>query len=394
LSRYRIQGIQILWGNHYRAGSILEISRVTSLEENDLVEIIVDQGIAPQATQMEVKYQVGSEDHITYVPRGTTIEQITQRLTFAHKGRAGFVYWMSENRQMEIYVLDAQTSRTKIKLAGNSSLEDLCEICRQKWNKPIWDDVTIARADGTPFWIEEKGECLAEIRYNPAKDTRKICTIKVVCSKENQVFVIENYRVSVEDPTAIWLELCSKYGFVNPGTHLKVEGNPDIGIVYTYKLPASVMNVKLPVFQSRTFTIIVDNDNVWETGEILSPAAWEREAIWNQLSEIRDLPHYSQFNFSYDHGEVPATAKRLPAGHNKVVRIKFPVKWHIELFEEEVIQSNMHLGLTVHYAWALLHTEIPRLYQFATFNYAGFLQPNATITAEVQREDVTLSVTF
>jgi hypothetical protein len=60
LTRYRIQGIQILWGNHFRAGSILEISRVTDLEEDDLVEIIVDQGVAPQATQMEVKYQVGS----------------------------------------------------------------------------------------------------------------------------------------------------------------------------------------------------------------------------------------------------------------------------------------------------------------------------------------------
>jgi ribonuclease HI len=47
LSRYRIQGIQILWGNHYRAGSILEIGKVTTLEEGDMVEIVVDQGVAP-----------------------------------------------------------------------------------------------------------------------------------------------------------------------------------------------------------------------------------------------------------------------------------------------------------------------------------------------------------
>jgi ribonuclease HI len=80
LARYRIQGIQILWGNHYRGGSILEIGKVTTLEQNDLVEIIVDQGVAPQATQMEVKYVVGTEEHRTYVPRDMTIEQLTQRL--------------------------------------------------------------------------------------------------------------------------------------------------------------------------------------------------------------------------------------------------------------------------------------------------------------------------
>jgi hypothetical protein len=87
LTRYRITGIQIIWGKHFRAGSIIETGRVSELEENDLVEIIVDQGVAPQATQLEVKYEVGNEKHTTYVPRDTTIEQLTQRLSYAHKGR-------------------------------------------------------------------------------------------------------------------------------------------------------------------------------------------------------------------------------------------------------------------------------------------------------------------
>jgi hypothetical protein len=59
--KYRIQGIQIMWGNHYRGGDILEIGKVTTLQEGDLVEIIVDQGTAPQATQIEVEYEIGSE---------------------------------------------------------------------------------------------------------------------------------------------------------------------------------------------------------------------------------------------------------------------------------------------------------------------------------------------
>jgi hypothetical protein len=80
LPRYRIQGIQIIWGNHYRGGDILEIGSVSSLESGDLVEIVVDQGTAPQATQMEVEYMVGIEKHKVYVDRSTTIEQLTQRL--------------------------------------------------------------------------------------------------------------------------------------------------------------------------------------------------------------------------------------------------------------------------------------------------------------------------
>jgi nucleoside 2-deoxyribosyltransferase len=87
LPKYRIPGIQIMWGNHYRGGNILEINKVTTLEDGDLVEIIVDQGKAPQATQVEVEYMIGSEKHTIYVNRSTTIEQLTQRLNFEHKGK-------------------------------------------------------------------------------------------------------------------------------------------------------------------------------------------------------------------------------------------------------------------------------------------------------------------
>jgi hypothetical protein len=54
--RNRIQGIQITWGDHFRGGDIIERGKVTTLEEGDLVEIVVDQGTAPQPTQIEVDY--------------------------------------------------------------------------------------------------------------------------------------------------------------------------------------------------------------------------------------------------------------------------------------------------------------------------------------------------
>jgi hypothetical protein len=85
LPKFRIQGIQIMWGNHYRGGDILEIGQVSSLEEGDLVEIVVDQGTAPSPTQVEVEYEIESKKFRILVERSSTIEQLKQRLKSEHK---------------------------------------------------------------------------------------------------------------------------------------------------------------------------------------------------------------------------------------------------------------------------------------------------------------------
>jgi hypothetical protein len=66
----------------------------------------------------------------------------------------------------------------------------------------------------------------------------------------------------------------------------------------------------------------------------------------------------------------------------------------LELFDEEFVQPDMHAGLNIQEAWALLHNDIPRLYPHASYNYAGFLQPKLTVTAEVIREVVKISFSF
>jgi hypothetical protein len=91
---------------------------------------------------------LGQRIQITVIPLGLDDFEV----------RAGFVYWVAESRQMTINVSDAPTSRVKLQLAGDSSLEETCELYRQKTNKPIWDDITIKRADDAPFWIEDKGD--------------------------------------------------------------------------------------------------------------------------------------------------------------------------------------------------------------------------------------------
>jgi hypothetical protein len=54
----------------------------------------------------------------------------------------------------------------------------------------------------------------------------------------------------------------------------------------------------------------------------------------------------------------------------------------------------MHAGLSIQGAWALLHNQVPRLYQHATFNCAGLVQPRLIVTADVLREDVTVTIGF
>jgi hypothetical protein len=164
-------------------------------------------------------------------------------------------------------------------------------------------------------------------------------------------------------------------------------------VTYTYRVSSSLANVKIQAFMSRTFKIIVEEDE-WNTGEVLSPQPWGREEIWTQLSSLRPLPHFSQFHFSYSAGEIPKTSRTLLPGHITAVRIRFPIRWRLELFTEEVVQENMHAGLSIQDAWERLHHQVPRLYPHATFNYAGMAQPNLIASAEVLRENVTVTISF
>jgi hypothetical protein len=190
--------------------------------------------------------------------------------------------------------------------------------------------------------------------------------------------------------------MCQKYGFIEPGSNLlQVNGHPDDGLVtFTYKIQTSLVNVKLPSLISRTFKIIEEEEEEWLTNEILCPIAWGKEEIWAQLCSIKALPHFSQFRFMHSTGEIPGTSRTLPPGYITVTRTKFPIRWRLELFSEEVVQQDIHAGISIQEAWARLHHQVPRLYQFATFNYAGMVKPGIIVSADVLRELVTISVNF
>jgi hypothetical protein len=79
--------LQIMWGNHLRSGDIIESGRVTTLEEADFVEILVDSGAAPTLTHIDVRYAIGSEVFSTRVRKDATIGDLKESLTYVHRGR-------------------------------------------------------------------------------------------------------------------------------------------------------------------------------------------------------------------------------------------------------------------------------------------------------------------
>jgi hypothetical protein len=79
--------------------------------------------------------------------------------------------------------------------------------------------------------------------------------------------------------------------------------------------------------------------------------------------------------------------------------MKFPVMWHIEsprspngIFECK--QEEVTPLLTAEAVWGLLRTTVPNLLENPIIRYRGFLKPGLTISVEIPRENVRVSVAF
>jgi hypothetical protein len=124
-----------------------------------MVQVIVDfRGVEKHftiqetATEEEFKSLVrsflslGSTTQISVTPLGISSWEI----------RAGFTYWVAESRRMSTNAFDSSHRKTLLKIAGNLTLDEACEALRHKWNLPLWDVITLARAGSAPFWVEDK----------------------------------------------------------------------------------------------------------------------------------------------------------------------------------------------------------------------------------------------
>jgi hypothetical protein len=232
--------------------------------------------------------------------------------------KPGHTYAVAEARKMKVTLHETTFKSRPLEIPGHTDLHDTCEAYRRVAGLPPWIDISIARCDGTPFWIEDKGDYTVETRYNPDLDTRFKCNIRVDVEKEGRSYFLENYRCTEDDPAVIWHDLVSKYGFANtPVTHLSVHGSPKAGVVrFQFKNPTSLDKVTLPAFIERLFTVSLSEDEpAWESQKLISPEILGIEEVWTRLSQEHPLPHWSQFILTdHEDREIPQLSTRLPPG--------------------------------------------------------------------------------
>jgi hypothetical protein len=90
---------------------------------------------------------------------------------------------------------------------------------------------------------------------------------------------------------------------------------------------------------------------------------------------------------------------KWPSGKIVAVPFKFPVLWRIESPQSpdgflSLKQDEMTPLLTAQAAWEQLLQNVANLVENPVLDYRGFLKPGLTITSEIQRENVRVSVTF
>jgi hypothetical protein len=125
---------------------------------------------------------------------------------------------------------------------------------------------------GRSLFCNDQGDYTVSTQYDPDLDPRPVAAIRV--DALDRTFIIDNYRVAINDPTDIWTDLVSKYGFTAvDSTQMTVTGQPTDGrIQFKLKVPISYLKVNLQHYVRRSFEIHIA-DEPWRSGEIVSPAS-------------------------------------------------------------------------------------------------------------------------
>jgi hypothetical protein len=87
-SRCKGPAKKISWGKHYRGGVEIEEGTVTSLEEADMVEVIV-KGKKKKDGMIEVAYTIGEEAQVyrIWVKDNALVDEVKRTIALAHKGK-------------------------------------------------------------------------------------------------------------------------------------------------------------------------------------------------------------------------------------------------------------------------------------------------------------------
>jgi hypothetical protein len=197
--------------------------------------------------------------------------------------KAGHTYAGAESRKMTMHLHESTLATRPLEIKGNTDYPDVCEAYRAVARLAPWIRMTITRCDGTPFWIEDKGDYTVETTYEASLDTRFKADIRVDAIHEGRTYLIPNYRFGPNDPAALWQELIDKYGFVNtPIGQMIVQGSLESGsIYYQFKFPTSLEKITLPPQVIRVFFVALnDTEPAWQSAPITSPEALEKSEVW------------------------------------------------------------------------------------------------------------------
>jgi hypothetical protein len=148
----------------------------------------------------------------------------------------------------------------------------------------------------------------------------------------------------------------------------------DSQILFAPKIPVTCANVKIPHYFRRSFEIHIA-DGPWKSGEILSRAEHDRNAVWAQLQELAPLPGISQFQFISERNSI-SHLQHWPLGLIEAIPHTFSVTWQIETPTSqkgysEVVQEGMTPLIDVQDAWKRLYNQVPRLFDEEVIGYRG-----------------------
>jgi hypothetical protein len=209
--------------------------------------------------------------------------------------RAGHAYELADSSTATLRMKGKKAF--EIKVTGTASIGDMAEQVSRHLKLRPWTSVTIKRADGMEFWVEDQGRYEIETTCDEEADTR--LRLKIRHDPPDRTYFVEQIRFDVaKDLNQLFADLKEEIGFelakptrrtFTPGPW---EDRQEIRIT-TQEMKLYGSATKEP-FRRRTFSIELEN-GVWQTGEILSPMDANREYVWGQLRLLKELPDLSPF---------------------------------------------------------------------------------------------------
>jgi hypothetical protein len=106
--------------------------------------------------------------------------------------RAGHTYEMLETGPKTIMLHDTAGKQHTFKISGATTMADLVAEVQTKKCIPEWEQVIIKRADGKPFWIEDKGTYTLVTIYDESRDNLLHVTVRF--DAVDRTYISEEFR--------------------------------------------------------------------------------------------------------------------------------------------------------------------------------------------------------